>query len=215
MLPAVRRELSGMTFETGCSHLRFQDCRKCKDVGGACQCHQGFPCGITKEMNNNEETNNAERVRKLIREAFADVPCPDTFRQFDSCDPPTHDVALIWRQDLYNYEPEEVQYMLPSILEDALDTHPGDDIENEAIELLVLEINPFSIDNDLIRLNRIRLFENFTLQQSKAVCEWLRLARNWKDLAFYTDRVDGAIEYWCNRTAETSPSAGHRVQSTQ
>jgi len=147
---------------------------------------------------NNEETINAEGVRKSIREAFADVPCPDSFKQFNSCVPVKHDAALTLRQSFYNYEPEEVQYMLPSLLEDALDTHPGDDIETEGIEMLVLQLNPFSIDNDLIRLNRIKQFENFTLRQAEAVCKWLRLARIWKDLALYTDWADGAINYWCS-----------------
>jgi hypothetical protein len=150
-------------------------------------------------MNNNQDTINAEGVRKLIREAFADVPCPDLFRQYDACGPPTHDVAVTWRQDFYNYEPEEVRYMVPSLLEDAMDNQTGDDIETDGIEMLVLQLDPFRIDNDLIRLNQIKLFEDFTLQQSEAVCEWLRLARNWKDLALYTDWVDTAINYWCSR----------------
>lgn len=148
-------------------------------------------------MNNNEGTINVERVRKLIREAFVDVPCPDLFRQHDSCCPVTHDVAMELRQNFYNYEPEELRYMLPSILEDAMDTHPGDDIETDGIEMLVLQLDPFRIDNHLIRLNRLKQFEDFTSQQAEAVCEWLRLARNWKDLARYTDWVDAAIDYWC------------------
>lgn len=150
-------------------------------------------------MINNEETGNAEAVRKLIREAFAGVPCPDTFRRFNACASPTHEVALTLRKNFYNYEPEEVRYMLPSLLEDAMDNRTGDDIENDGIEMLLLQLNPFSIDDDVIRLNRIHLFEHFTLQQSEAVCEWLRLARTWNDLTLYTDWVDAAIDYWCSR----------------
>lgn len=150
-------------------------------------------------MNNNHDTINAERVRKLIREAFADVPCPDTFSQFKACAPPTHEVALTLRKNLYNYGPEEVRYMLPSLLEDAMDNQTGDDMENDGIEMLLLQLDPFRIDDDVIRLHHIQLFEHFTLQQSEAVCEWLRLARNWRDLALYTDWVDAAINYWCTR----------------
>lgn len=150
-------------------------------------------------MNNNEETINAERVRKLIRDAFAEVPCPDTFKRFNACDPPTHEVALSMGKDLYNYEPEEVRYMLPSLLEDAMDNRTGDDIETDEIGMFVRQLDPFRIDNELIRLNCLQLFENFTLPQSEAVCEWLRLARNWKDLALYTDSVGAAVKYWCHR----------------
>jgi hypothetical protein len=153
-------------------------------------------------MNNNEEIINAEGVRKLIREAFADVPCPELFRQHDACGPVTHDVALELRQNFYNYEPEEIRYMLPSILEDAMDTHPGDDIETDDIEMLVLQLDPFRIDDDLGRLYQLKQFEDFTSQQSEAVCEWLRLARNWNDLARYTHWVDAAVKYWCSRAIE-------------
>lgn len=151
------------------------------------------------EMDSNEETINAERVRKLIREAFADVPCPDTFKRFNACDPPTHEVALAIRKDLYNYEPEEVWYMLPSLLEDAMHNQTGHDIENDEIDMFLLQLDPFRIDDEVIRLNHLQLFEHFTLQQSEAVCEWLRLARNWNDLARYTDWVDAAVKYWCHR----------------
>jgi hypothetical protein len=150
-------------------------------------------------MKNTEQIINAEGVRKLIREAFADVPCPDLFRQHDACGPVTHDMALELRQNFYHYEPEELRYMLPSILEDAMDTHPDDDIETDNIEMLVLQLDPLRIDNDLIRRNQIKLFENFTLQQSEAVSEWLRLARNWKALVRYTDWVDAAVKYWRSR----------------
>ena len=150
-------------------------------------------------MNNNEETINAERVRKLIREAFADVPSPETFSRFNACAPLTHEVALAIRENLYNFEPEEVRSILPSLLEDAIDNLTGDDIENDGIEMLVLQLDPFRIDNELIRVNSLQLFENFTLPQSEAVCEWLRLARKWKDLALYADCVDSGVKYWCSR----------------
>ena len=55
-----------------------------------------------------------ERVRKMLRQAFAGVPCPPSFKNADACGPLSHDVALDLRLDFYNYEPEEI-HNLPSI----------------------------------------------------------------------------------------------------
>jgi hypothetical protein len=142
-----------------------------------------------------------EHVRQMLREAFADVPCPDAFKELDACCPVEHSVALELRLDFYNYEPDEIQYMLPSILEDLMDTRTGDDIETEDAERLILQLNPFRHNNEVSRENQTEQFANFSPKQAQAVCEWLRLARTWEDLKRFVDWVDAAIDYWCHRAS--------------
>lgn len=138
-----------------------------------------------------------ERVRRMLGQAFADVPCPPTFENAGACGPVTHEVCLELRRDFYNYEPEEIQYMLPSILEDMMDTRTGDDIETDDAERLVLQLDPFWLDDAVIRKVQLDQFANFTPQQRRAICEWLRFARTWNDLKRFTHWVDAAIGYWC------------------
>jgi hypothetical protein len=147
-----------------------------------------------------ENGENKERIRRMLREAFASVPCPDAFKEADSCGPVIHDVCLELRRDFYNYEPEEIHYMLPSILEDLMDTRTGDDIETEDAEFLIFQLNPYGIESKLVREIGLEQFANFTQEQARAVCEWLRMARTWSDLEMFTNYVDAAIEYWCQRT---------------
>jgi hypothetical protein len=42
-----------------------------------------------------------EHVRQMLREAFADVPCPDAFKKIDSCGPVIHSVALELRLEFW------------------------------------------------------------------------------------------------------------------
>jgi hypothetical protein len=138
-----------------------------------------------------------ERVRTMLREAFAEVPCPSTFKSADACAPVAHEVALELRRDFYNYEPEEIQYMLPSILEDMMDTRTGDEVETDDAERLVLQLDPFGLDDAVARKVQLEQFANFTPQQCRAICEWLRFARTWNDLKRFTHWVDAALKYWC------------------
>jgi hypothetical protein len=138
-----------------------------------------------------------ERVRRMLRRSFAEVPCPDTFKNAGDCGPLLHDVALELRRDFYNYEPEEIHFLLPMILEDMLDTRTGDDIETDDAESLVLHLDPFWLDDAVVRKVILEQFANFTKQQRQAVCEWLQFARTWNDLKRFTHWVDAAIEYWC------------------
>jgi hypothetical protein len=138
-----------------------------------------------------------ERVRRMLNQAFAEVPCPNTFKRAGDCGPLLHDVALELRRDFYNYEPEEIHYLLPMVLEDMMDTRTGDDIETDDAERLVLQLDPFWLDESGVRKVILEQFANFTSQQRRAVCEWLRFARLWNDLKRFTDWVDAAIEYWC------------------
>lgn len=147
-----------------------------------------------------------ERIRKILREAFADVPCPDAFKRTNSCGPVTHAIALDLRRDFYNYEAEEIQYLVPSLLEELIDTRKGDDIETEDAERLVLQLNPLWLENEMVRSVKLGQFANFSPKQAQAVCEWLRFARTWEDLKRFVDWVDAAIDYWCQRAPKQASS---------
>jgi len=147
-----------------------------------------------------------ERVRRMLRQAFAEVPCPPTFSAEGECGPLLHDVSTELRRDFYNYEPEEIRYLLPLILEEMMDTRTGDDIETEDAERLVLQLDPFMLDDPLVSKIKLAQFANFTAQQRGAICEWLRFARHWNDLNRFSDWVDAAIRYWCRAATEDAES---------
>jgi hypothetical protein len=160
-------------------------------------------------MSEPDVLESQERVRRMLRQAFAEVPCPSTFKEADDCGPLSHDVSLELRRDFYNYEFEEIHYLLPMILEDMMDTRTGDDIETDDAERLVLQLDPFWLDEAGVRKVKLEQFANFTPEQAQAVCEWLRFARAWNDLKRFTDWVDAAIRYWCrNPTDNTEGSRG-------
>ena len=137
------------------------------------------------------------RIRKILREAFAGVPCPE---HSSVCGVIPHSVTRELRRDFYNYEPEEIRYLLPFVLEDLMDTRTGDDIETDDAEFLIMQLDPFLLDNAITREVKLRQFADFTFDQIEAVCEWLSLARTWNDLSRFTDYVDRAIQYWCTRS---------------
>jgi len=63
-------------------------------------------------MNKPDAFEYQERVRRMLRQTFAEVPCPSTFKNAGACGPLSHDVSLELRRDFYNYEPEEIHYVL-------------------------------------------------------------------------------------------------------
>lgn len=140
-----------------------------------------------------------QHVVERLHKAFQDVPCPKSFRDAQACGPLAHSVALDLRKDFYNYEPEEVHYLLPLILIDLIETRTGDDIETEDAEQLVLQLDPFLVNDNVVQQIRLEQFQDLTSDQAAAVCEWLRLARTWEDLKRFRHRVDAAISYWCKQ----------------
>lgn len=142
---------------------------------------------------------NKERVRRMLKEAFADVPCP---YEEDACGQMFHEEAVELRENFYNLTPEQLQYDLPYLLEDLLDTHTGDDIETENVEYLVMQLNPLGGGSAVSRRTQLERFENFTREQAQAICEWLRLARTWNDLRLFTKEADAALDYWCRLGSE-------------
>jgi len=149
-----------------------------------------------------ETTIKKREVGQMLRQAFAEVPCADLLKNQRACGPFSHADWLVLREDLFNYEPEVIQYLLPSILQDAMNSRTGDGLETDDIEKLVLQLNPLWLDNELVRENQLRQFANFTAEQAQAVCEWLRLVHSWEEMKRFADWVDSAIAYWCGRASE-------------
>ncbi|HZE68718.1 MAG TPA: DUF6714 family protein [Pyrinomonadaceae bacterium] len=144
------------------------------------------------------------RVCRMLKNAFADVPCPDSFKKADGRGPLAHEIALELRRNFYNYEPEEVHYLLPLILEELINSRTGDEIETDDAERLVLQLDPLQINNELVRAVSLQQFSAFSQQQAEAICEFLRMARTWNDLSRFTKWVDTSMEYWCSRAAGLS-----------
>jgi hypothetical protein len=109
-----------------------------------------------------DTTIREKEVRRMLRKAFADVPCPKVLRDQDACGPFSHDDWLGLRRDFYNYEHDVIQYMLPSMLEDAMDTRTGADIETGDLERRVLELDPFELDNEAVCRVKLEQFANFS-----------------------------------------------------
>ncbi len=145
------------------------------------------------------DSASQERVRNLLRSAFVRVPCPESFKCAGECEALSHEVAVELRRDFYNYEPEEIHYLLPLILEDLMDTRSGDDIENDDAERLILQLNPLAIDEAVVKKIKLEQFAVFTNQQREAICEWLLFARTWNDLKRFEGWVSAALDYWCSQ----------------
>lgn len=145
------------------------------------------------------DSASQERVRNLLRSAFAKVPCPASFKSAGQGEALLHEVAVELRRDFYNYEPEEIHYLLPLILEDLMDTRSGDDIENDDAERLILQLNPLAIDEAVVKKIKLEQYSVFTNQQREAICEWLLFARTWNDLKRFEAWVDAALDYWCSQ----------------
>ena len=69
-----------------------------------------------------DQSVDQERIRRMLKQSFSEVPCPEEFKKTDACGPVSHEVALQLRRSFYEYEPEEIRYMLPSILGDMMNT---------------------------------------------------------------------------------------------
>ena len=114
-------------------------------------------------MNKPDTVKYQERVHRTLIQAFADVPCPSSFKDAGDCGPLSHNVALELRRDFYNYEPEEIHYLLPLILAEMMETRTGDDVETDDAERLVLQLDPHWLDEPAarkIKLSSLQVSQN-------------------------------------------------------
>jgi hypothetical protein len=150
-------------------------------------------------MSPKDQDERLRRVCQNLRDAFADIPCPGLLRKADLCGPLTrYDMAEL-REHFYSYEPEVIQYLLPLFLIDLIDTDEEAESETVDAEGLVLQLNPFWLDDPVVRSVKLRQFSGFTIEQAAAICEWLQLARMREELKDFVQWVDNASEYWCRR----------------
>ena len=142
-----------------------------------------------------------EYVKRLLQEAFSDVPCPAEWEKLGRCEM-THEDCLYFRKSFYNYEPDEIHYLLPFLLVDLIDTRTGDDVQTEDAEYLIFQLDPLR-DEGVFQEVTLRQFKDFTIRQAWAICEWLKLAKSWPDLRIFGLEVEAAIAYWCRAETPT------------
>jgi hypothetical protein len=124
------------------------------------------------------------------------------------------------RTKLFSVRTEDIDYFLPQVLEDLLDTHTSKPGNSEEAETVVdfLDVPTIRLDAEFLIdrygkevLGRMRSQEeelrsaknsslsSITAIQAKALCAWLQYARTWADLEWNTEEVDSAYAYWSKR----------------
>lgn len=155
-----------------------------------------------------------DRVLRMLREAFADVPCP-----CDDCDQEYHECFPDMKEHLWNIGGEEMPWELPRILA-YLITSDDEDLIDYMIEHLDVDREGDYGDG---RLESIawedsktqeyyresgsylgsvlrRKYDGITPKQAAAVVEWLRYARGiLPKYCWDTDFVGKPIRYWRKR----------------
>jgi hypothetical protein len=159
-------------------------------------------------------------VRNLLRKAFREVPGAFSPEHM------SHQFCLEMRGHLHLLQPEDLQSILPGMLEDLLDSHTGTSLNSADIEFVVSHLNVLSFTSEEtyariaehmgeasatdsretdveLRSAKLEQYQHFTPDQARAIYEWLTLARTWEDLAWYLEDTDAAIDYWRDRSLRT------------
>jgi len=158
-----------------------------------------------------------EDIRALLRKAFANVPCP--YKEVNTARL-GHDAFRKLRTELNLFTPEAVQFYLPRVLEDLLDTHTNDPVNSEDSDAVVRYLNGLCSTSDFewlkeyggegafkaasdeqtqLRHRKAVEFAIITNKQAFAIHQWLLLAQSWEDLILQPKEVEGAIAYWKER----------------
>lgn len=165
--------------------------------------------------------NEKEFVRGLLRRAFSSWHSDPNAPALD------HAQCLDMRAKLFTVRPEDIEYFLPQVLEDLLDTHTGEPGKSEDVESVVdfLDVPTPAIDVEFVRNNwgsevlakfstddqelharKEVAFARATTEQAQAICAWLNFAKTWRDLEWDTDLVESALSYWLKRADAHSPN---------
>ena len=157
-----------------------------------------------------------ESVRSLLRRAFL------SWRGDSNSPALDHDGCLEMRAKLIAVRPEDIEYFLPQVLEDLLDTHTNNAGDSQDAETVVdfLDVPTLELDAEFIRekwgretLAKFRsdaknlrsakqaALAGVTRDQAQAICQWLKYARTWGDLEWNMDSVESALSYWSKRVA--------------
>jgi hypothetical protein len=100
------------------------------------------------------------------------------------------------------------------VLEDLLETHSTDPDDAEAVVRYLnasgggtdLEfirnqwgdeaLEKTEIDEAILRTAKMNEFGSIDKGQARAIFEWLKIAKAWPELRWYTSQTDAAISYW-------------------
>ncbi len=200
------------------------DLRGCNFSGADLSCAHFTQCNLTGADLTNTNMNGAnltwanlykanlqgaDLTDAVMTEAIMHVPDPDSVRSllreafnYQSTAGMTHEEYVEQRQHLPLLFPEEMQSMLPFVLEEIVDTHTGHYADNDNTEyvLMRLSVNDPK-DTDWDREFDREQFNLFTPTQSRAVYQWLMLAISWQDYAEWRKYLEQAIVYWRERAA--------------
>ncbi len=161
-----------------------------------------------------------ESVRSLLRRGFS------SWRSDSNSPALDHDGCLEMRAKLFTVRPEDIEYFLPQVLEDLLDTHTNKAGDSQDVEAVVdfLDVSTLELDAEFIRekwgsetLAKFRgdaknlrsakqaALAGVTRDQAQAIYQWLKYARTWSDLEWNMDSVESALSYWLKRVASHLP----------
>lgn len=158
---------------------------------------------------------NKKRVQGLLRKAFG----------YSNLARYSHQDYVALRLEMAKLGPEDLQELLPLVLDDLLDTHTDNDINSEDSEYVIMmldvdvtysserersdtelfgekQVAQHKSSNEYLRQLKSRDYILFTTTQCNAVYEWLLLARTWGDFTDYKDEIEGAIAYWRTRISQ-------------
>ncbi len=126
----------------------------------------------------------------------------------------SHEDCVRLRSRLISLRSEDVPGTLANVLEDLLATHSTDPIDAEAVirylnalgEGTDLEfirkqwgdkaLAKTKTDEAILRTAKMNEFAFLDNRQARAIFEWLKVAKTWPELRWYTSQVDAAISYW-------------------
>jgi hypothetical protein len=150
-------------------------------------------------------------VKRLLQDAFpGQHERPDLSLS-------SHQECVELRSRLIALRSEDLPFYLRDVLLDLLGTHGSKSGETEDAEYVTQYLNPAGpqidpdfirrlygeeglakhlSDQDLLKQDKLQEFQSFTSAQKGAICQWLRLARNWTELQPYADEIQQAIEWW-------------------
>lgn len=137
--------------------------------------------------------------------------------------PLTHEECVELRSMLIGIRSSDFQCALVQVLLDLVRTHSGRagaslnaeevvrffDVHADSSSLEALESYDPKREKETDRLlenAKIESLASLNPDQSRTIADWLVVAKNWGDLAWYKDEVESAIAYWSKRAAEGESS---------
>lgn len=164
-----------------------------------------------KSRLNKSINRKRDRVLRMLKEAFADVPCP-----YEDCDREYHEYFRDMSEHLWDTGVDEMPWELPRILGDLINSDDRELIDDMVWHLRVDRERDhrgpkeccwedsktqeyYRQSGSYLGAVLKRSYDNITRQQSGAVAEWLRSVRRFPEL--YPPEVNSALRYWKRRAA--------------